>query len=1000
MDKTIKIILIVVLLSSATLAFQNTEFVYNACTGCDDEINSLNQTGNNLTADNWFGNLNASYIQNEEWVNESGDTMTGNLNMGNNDITNIFNLTVNERIFLTDTNHWLTRNASETFTGIAEHTFWFHHNTEHPEGNIAYLFTGQAKGQNRTMIAVQLGRNNSAGVLGNSWQVMPNNLTDNLTILSDCLLVANLLDKTIRVACDTDESGSDFIVHDDVQAYGHGFFDDGLRVGKEVDFILDGQNANFFNGSLHVFTPVTFERGVVEGDTINALFVNFQGSISPFVNLQSDIGDWLDVADILCSNDECANAQGFSGDGNIIMQTNFSTTNVNNTEIHFVYSLKNMLGLNSFTVEMDNGSGFETIFTDSTTDVTLSSQTFDLSPNYDNLADVSLRFTCDVTKSDRECFVDTVKVNGTEMITTIVNVSDFDTTILGGDGSASLVFNSSTQTWVFTPGNVSFTNVVETSLNVTVDITLNDITISDWGDIEHGDLTGLTDDDHIQYLLADGTRELSADWNAGDFNITAIFTALVNNSYFNWNGTYLEWTFGDIYLQSEIEDMNTTLTNEDILLNARATDLNSTKLENGSNANFNILMQGNSIVLDRTGFDWTNNSNYPAACPTDSYVTQIGDSITCTTLINTDTNLTKTDVMTFVNGSYEGVINNSMADSLHRHSELSASDGSPDKIVYTDSDGILYADASPLGIDILYGAEVGTHLTVGNNIIVGGTVDGVDIAARDHAQSHAITSSSDHTAGNNVIFSTTDGGDIEEIAHGVAGTYLRSSAVDGSPAFAFVNHSELSGVTSDQHHNQSTLVASDGSLTPVKIDSNGDIEVGVSTVRNANIYSDDGVYINIDADDNTGGQAFAIGRHRTGSAGGVDLLKIFENGIATLSGWLTIKSGTGGLAAHANADELMIESSSTQLGMTMSSPSGGTGNIFFGDDVSAFSGQITYNHVTNSFQFTTNNVNDVVVIESDGDVSMKSLVGSYSGGKAYVCVYDNGTMFATESLCG
>ncbi|TES88920.1 MAG: hypothetical protein E3J94_07095 [Desulfobacteraceae bacterium] len=81
---------------------------------------------------------------------------------------------------------------------------------------------------------------------------------------------------------------------------------------------------------------------------------------------------------------------------------------------------------------------------------------------------------------------------------------------------------------------------------------------------------------------------------------------------------------------------------------------------------------------------------------------------------------------------------NSMADALHRHSELSASDGTPDAVVSVDSDGILYADAAPVGIDILYSGIIGTHLTVGNDITVGGTVDGVDIAARDHAQLHAV----------------------------------------------------------------------------------------------------------------------------------------------------------------------------------------------------------------------------------------------------------------------
>lgn len=39
------------------------------------------------------------------------------------------------------------------------------------------------------------------------------------------------------------------------------------------------------------------------------------------------------------------------------------------------------------------------------------------------------------------------------------------------------------------------------------------------GTIDHGALTGRDDDDHTQYLLADGTRALSADWDAGDYEI-------------------------------------------------------------------------------------------------------------------------------------------------------------------------------------------------------------------------------------------------------------------------------------------------------------------------------------------------------------------------------------------------------------------------------------------------------------------------------------------------
>jgi hypothetical protein len=40
------------------------------------------------------------------------------------------------------------------------------------------------------------------------------------------------------------------------------------------------------------------------------------------------------------------------------------------------------------------------------------------------------------------------------------------------------------------------------------------------GVTDHGALTGLADDDHTQYLLADGSRDLAGDWSAGSNKIT------------------------------------------------------------------------------------------------------------------------------------------------------------------------------------------------------------------------------------------------------------------------------------------------------------------------------------------------------------------------------------------------------------------------------------------------------------------------------------------------
>jgi len=47
---------------------------------------------------------------------------------------------------------------------------------------------------------------------------------------------------------------------------------------------------------------------------------------------------------------------------------------------------------------------------------------------------------------------------------------------------------------------------------------------------DHGDLAGLSDDDHPQYLLADGSRSLTGNWDAG-YNITAPYF------FGNWNGS-------------------------------------------------------------------------------------------------------------------------------------------------------------------------------------------------------------------------------------------------------------------------------------------------------------------------------------------------------------------------------------------------------------------------------------------------------------------------------
>ncbi len=114
---------------------------------------------------------------------------------------------------------------------------------------------------------------------------------------------------------------------------------------------------------------------------------------------------------------------------------------------------------------------------------------------------------------------------------------------------------------------------------------------------------------------------------------------------------------------------------------------------------------------------------------------------------------------------------NSMADALHRHSELSASDGTPDQSLIVAADGHItfvgkaHADATPIGLDVLRSAVVGINLDVGQNITVDGTVDGVDIAARDHAESHTVVSHSDTTATGANLNTLVGGGETALHSH-------------------------------------------------------------------------------------------------------------------------------------------------------------------------------------------------------------------------------------------
>lgn len=326
----------------------------------------------------------------------------------------------------------------------------------------------------KVQLVTQFGKNNSAGIFGNSLMVMTNDIVNllggDMLDAVTCNLVYNIFNKTPFMNCDTESDGASLLVQGKGDFWNIVNFREGVVIRNSFDFISDrGEELNVFNGSIHNFIPVTFTSGFVKGEERTLLTGIFEGSISPFTNLDVSPEIWISTSSILCDSDQCAESVGTSGSSDITMTTNFSTQNVNNTELSFIYSLFNLLGADNFRVETNNftGSGWELQFTDAGTETTIPVQ-IELGDTYSNLSNVGLRYVCDVSQSLRNCYVDSVKVNGTQQFNNTESVDGFDTEICGSDGSRDvnghcnigLRYSAELATWLFN-GATNFTGAGE-----------------------------------------------------------------------------------------------------------------------------------------------------------------------------------------------------------------------------------------------------------------------------------------------------------------------------------------------------------------------------------------------------------------------------------------------------------------------------------------------------------------------------------------------------------
>jgi len=368
-------------------------------------------------------------------------TITGNHNVTGISEADTF-FVRNQINFSDDENGTHTLNLemdSAIFGSAIDESFVFTHPEDHDEGNIMF---GVRNTEQWHLLNIK-GLNNSANVFDRSLMVYDaSSFGLNATKATNCFEMYDTNNWTSRSNCDTDGVGADLL------ATGIGGFRRGLFVGGSEDglssffrsegsasFILQGNDADFINGSIHNLIPVTFVSGFLPNDAFTILNVLFEGTISPFVNLDVSPEVWFATSGALCDDGGCVEATGSSGSVDITMTTNVSTQNVNETEINFVYSLVNLIGADNFRLEVNNfnGSGWVQKFTDAGTETTIS-QRVTLDEGFSNLSSVGFRFVCDVTQALRSCFVDTVKINGTFTANTTASVSGFDSELCFSDG--------------------------------------------------------------------------------------------------------------------------------------------------------------------------------------------------------------------------------------------------------------------------------------------------------------------------------------------------------------------------------------------------------------------------------------------------------------------------------------------------------------------------------------------------------------------------------------